>query len=63
MLALRPGPSASADINFFSKFFTTAYEAMNYTTVCMSKDAEFIARTGGPRGNPMSYAEHVKYER
>ena len=61
-LTMLPLPARAADIAFLSEFLTTAYEAMNYTTVCMAKDTEFVARTSGPRGNAIKYAEHVKDE-
>ena len=61
ILAPRAGARA-ADIPFLSEFLFSAYEVLNYTSVCMAKDPEFIAQTSGSRGTALHYAEHVKDE-
>lgn len=53
---------AAKDLNAIAEFVRPAYTAMNFTMLCAQDDPWFLTDTGGPRGNALKYAEHVKNE-
>ena len=49
-------------LSALAEFLTPTYTGMSLAVLCGNVDKTFLARTSGPRGTIMHYAEHTKDE-
>ena len=56
------GVASAKDLAALAELITPAYTAMNFGVVCATRQPNFLSESSGPRGNVLSYAEHVKNE-
>jgi hypothetical protein len=54
--------AAAKDVDALADFVRPAYTAMNFAVLCAPASPHFLAKTSGPRGTAIDYAEHVKNE-
>jgi hypothetical protein len=54
--------ASGKDLAALSELVVPAYVAMNFAVVCATRQPMYLSETGGPLGNALQYAEHVKNE-
>lgn len=54
--------ASAKDLVALAELVVPAYTAMNVAVVCATRQPAFLSETGGPLGNALEYAEHVKDE-
>jgi len=53
-------PANARDLDALAAIVTPAYIAMNFAAVCVTYDPIYLAKTSGPHGTAIAYAQHVK---
>lgn len=61
-LSLAVNTAMAKDLDGLAKLVVPAYTAMNFAMMCARAEPTFPTRMGGPRGNVLEYAQHVKDE-